>query len=85
VIALRHPPAAGGTPPSARALAGFSPEPTRIAMTALKPLALIALLALGLAGCNDKKAESTTPTKPDATKLEPQTDQAPPADQKPKP
>ena len=54
-------------------------------MTALKPLALIALLALGLAACNDKKAESTTPTKPDATKLEPQTDQAPPANQKPKP
>lgn len=54
-------------------------------MKALKPLALIALLAVSLAACNDKKAENTTPTKPDASKLEPQTVQPPQVDPKPKP
>jgi hypothetical protein len=54
-------------------------------MDALKPLALVALLTVGLAGCDDKKAENNTPTKADATKLEPQTDQSAPPSQKPKP
>lgn len=54
-------------------------------MKAAKSLALLALLSLGLVGCNDKKAESTTPTKADTTKLEPQTDQSAPPSQKPKP
>ncbi len=53
-------------------------------MNAVKPLALIALLAVGIAGCSDKKAENNTPTKPDATKMEPQTDQSAPPSQKPK-
>lgn len=53
-------------------------------MKAVKPLALIALLAMALAGCHDKKAENNTPTKPDPTKLEPQTDHAPPPRQNPK-
>ena len=53
-------------------------------MKALKPLALIALLAVGVAGCDDKKAENNTPTKADSSKLEPQTDQSAPASQKPK-
>ncbi len=51
-------------------------------MNAVKPLALIALLAVGMAGCSDKKAENNTPTKPDATKMEPQTDQSAPPSQK---
>ncbi|CAA2156316.1 hypothetical protein MBRA_01905 [Methylobacterium brachiatum] len=53
-------------------------------MNALKPLALIALLAIGVTGCDDKKAENNTPTKADSSKMEPQTDQAAPPSQKPK-
>lgn len=40
------------------------------------------LLLLGLAACDDKQAQSNTPTKPDATKMEPQTDQSAPDTQK---
>ncbi|EIZ83856.1 hypothetical protein WYO_3388 [Methylobacterium sp. GXF4] len=54
-------------------------------MNAHKPLALIALLAIGVTGCDDKKAENNTPTKADSSKMEPQTDQAAPPSQKPKP
>lgn len=53
-------------------------------MNAVKPLALIALLALGVASCDDKKAENNTPTKADSTKMEPQTDQSAPPSQRPK-
>jgi PBP1b-binding outer membrane lipoprotein LpoB len=54
-------------------------------MNALKPIALIALVAVALAGCSEKKAENNTPTKPDSTKMEPQTDQSVPPAEKPKP
>ncbi|SFM09736.1 hypothetical protein [Methylobacterium pseudosasicola] len=54
-------------------------------MNAVKPLVLIALLATGMAGCDDKKAENNTPTKADSSKMEPQTDQSAPPSQKPKP
>ena len=53
-------------------------------MTALKPVTLLVLLALGLAGCDDKQAQNNTPTKSDSSKMEPQTDQSAPASQKPK-
>lgn len=66
-----------------------SPRPSlglvEIAMNAVKPLALIALLAVGVAGCDDKKAENNTPTKADSSKMEPQTDQSAPPSQRPKP
>lgn len=52
-------------------------------MNALKPLALVALLACGVGGCDDKKAQNNTPTKADTTKMEPQTDQSAPPSQKP--
>jgi hypothetical protein len=74
----------GGTAPVQPAFPALRMDPSEDSMNALKPLALIALLAVALAGCNDRKAESTTPTKPDSTKLEPQTDQSPPEDRKPK-
>ncbi|MET0368313.1 MAG: hypothetical protein ABW058_09110 [Methylobacterium sp.] len=54
-------------------------------MNALKPLALVALLACGLVACDDKKAQNNTPTKADTTKMEPQTDQSAPPAQAPKP
>ncbi|MCJ2061042.1 hypothetical protein MKL09_31555 [Methylobacterium sp. J-048] len=47
--------------------------------------ALLTLLVLGLAGCDDKQAQNNTPTKPATGQLEPQTDQSAPATQKPKP
>lgn len=53
-------------------------------MTTLKPLALVALVAVALAGCSEKKAENNTPTKADSTKTEPQTDQTPRPVEKPK-
>lgn len=45
-------------------------------------IALAALLLLGLAACDDKQAQNNTPTKPDSTKMEPQTDQSAPNTQK---
>ena len=53
-------------------------------MSVVRPLVLAALLAVGVAGCDDKKADTNTPTKPDSSKLEPQTDQSAPPSQKPK-
>ncbi|WP_191991876.1 hypothetical protein [Methylobacterium mesophilicum] len=51
-------------------------------MPAKRTIALLGLLMVGLAACDDKQAQTNTPTKPDATKLEPQTDQSAPNNQK---
>ncbi|WCS25504.1 hypothetical protein LOK46_01285 [Methylobacterium sp. NMS14P] len=45
-------------------------------------IALAGLLLLGLAACDDKQAQNNAPTKPDSTKMEPQTDQSAPNTQK---
>ncbi len=45
-------------------------------------IALLGLLLVGLAACDDKQAQNNAPTKPDSTKMEPQTDQAAPVDRK---
>ncbi|MDP4021473.1 hypothetical protein Q8W71_02465 [Methylobacterium sp. NEAU 140] len=57
--------------------------PQHASMPVLNRLALLGLLTLGLAACDDKKAENNTPTKPSATQTEPQTDQAAPPTQRP--
>jgi hypothetical protein len=44
--------------------------------------AVLALLCVGLAACDDKQAQNNAPTKPDSTKMEPQTDQSAPSPQK---
>ncbi|SDO24177.1 hypothetical protein SAMN05216360_11772 [Methylobacterium phyllostachyos] len=51
-------------------------------MSHWKRVAGLGLLILGLAACDDKQAQNNTPTKPDAQKLEPQTDQSAPSSQK---
>lgn len=45
-------------------------------------IALALLLLTGLTACDDKQAQNSTPTKPDSTKMEPQTDQSAPTPQK---
>jgi hypothetical protein len=45
-------------------------------------IAVLGLLLLGLAACDDKQAQNNTPTKADSTKMEPQTDQSAPSSQK---
>ena len=47
-----------------------------------KRIALLGLLLLGLASCDDKQAQNNAPTKPDSSKMEPQTDQSAPPAQK---
>jgi len=47
-----------------------------------KRVAGLGLLIFGLAACDDKQAQNNAPTKPDPQKLEPQTDQSAPSDQK---
>ncbi|MGU3464415.1 hypothetical protein ACLBXO_06135 [Methylobacterium sp. C33D] len=51
-------------------------------MSAGTRTALVGLLLLGLAACDDKQAQNNAPTKPDSTKMEPQTDQSAPNTQK---
>jgi hypothetical protein len=51
-------------------------------MPATRTIAIVGLLLVGLAACDDKQAQNNAPTKPDATKMEPQTDQSAPSDQK---
>ena len=51
-------------------------------MPAMRWIALLGLVLVGLAGCDDKQAQNNTPTKPDATKMEPQTDPSAPSTQK---
>ena len=51
-------------------------------MPATKWIALLGLMLVALAACDDKQAQNNTPTKPDSTKMEPQTDQAAPNSQK---
>lgn len=51
-------------------------------MTVGTRIALAGLLLLSLACCDDKQAQNSTPTKPDTTKMEPQTDQSAPNTQK---
>jgi hypothetical protein len=43
----------------------------------------LGLVLLGLAACGDKQAQNNAPTKPDAAKSEPPTDQSAPGAQKP--
>ena len=52
-------------------------------MPTIKRTACLGLLVLGLAACDDKQAQNNTPTKADTQKLEPQTDQSAPGNQKP--
>ena len=52
-------------------------------MSITKWAAVVGLLLVGLAACDDKQAQNNTPTKPDSTKMEPQTDQSAPSPQKP--
>ena len=51
-------------------------------MSHWKRVAALGLVIFGLAACDDKQAQNSTPTKPDAQKLEPQTDQTAPSEQK---
>ncbi len=48
----------------------------------LKRVACLGLLICGLAACDDKQAQNNAPTTPDSQKLEPQTDQSAPSNQK---
>jgi hypothetical protein len=43
---------------------------------------VLALLCLGVSACDDKQAQNNAPTKPDSTKMEPQTDQSASSPQK---
>ena len=52
-------------------------------MPITKWIVVLGLMLVGLAACDDKQAQNNTPTKPDSTKMEPQTDQAAPTPQKP--
>jgi type IV pilus biogenesis protein CpaD/CtpE len=52
-------------------------------MALKRSIVLLGAMVLGLAACDDKKAQNNTPTKPDSTKMEPQTDLSAPAPQKP--
>ena len=45
-------------------------------MPALRWSVVLAVLGVGLAACDDKQAQNNTATKPDSTKMEPQTDQS---------
>lgn len=47
-------------------------------MPSISRLSLLGFMLIGLAACDDKQAQNNTPTKPDATKMEPQTDQSAP-------
>jgi hypothetical protein len=60
----------------------FMPAAHGGTMPAMRAIALLGLLLVGLAACDDKQAQTNTPTKPDANKLEPQTDQSAPNSQK---
>ncbi|SDA14414.1 hypothetical protein SAMN02799622_01115 [Methylobacterium sp. UNC378MF] len=51
-------------------------------MRATSRLVLAALLLLGIASCDDEQAQNNAPTKPDSTKMEPQTEQSAPDAQK---
>ncbi|MGH1575189.1 hypothetical protein ACRAWG_36755 [Methylobacterium sp. P31] len=51
-------------------------------MPATRLIAIVGLLLLGLAACDNKQAQNNAPTKPDASKTEPQTDQSAPGVQK---
>jgi hypothetical protein len=51
-------------------------------MPMVRWIAMLGLLCVGLAACDDKQAQNNTPTKPDSTKMEPQTDQSAPDTQK---
>ncbi len=51
-------------------------------MPAARVVATLGLLMLGLAACDNKQAQNTTPTKPDSSKMEPQTEQSAPSGQK---
>ncbi|AIQ88001.1 hypothetical protein PQI07_03045 [Methylobacterium sp. 092160098-2] len=47
-------------------------------MPSISRLSLVGFMLIGLAACDDKQAQNNTPTKPDTTKMEPQTDQSAP-------
>jgi hypothetical protein len=51
-------------------------------MLVLRRVVCLGLLVCGLAACDDKQAQNNAPTKPDSQKLEPQTDQSAPNNQK---
>lgn len=51
-------------------------------MPITRSVVVAALLCLGVSACDDKQAQNNAPTKPDSTKMEPQTDQSAPSPQK---
>jgi hypothetical protein len=51
-------------------------------MPAARFVAILGLLLLELGACDNKQAQNNTPTKPDSSKMEPQTNQSAPSGQK---